>query len=101
MPKQGTEKIVTTTTTRAVLVSFSEDRTAITLSAIGADCYVTADPNASGTSGLKITVGQVPTVLCLCHMGLWVRKQLFVFTSAGAGTVWVGEGFEPWPAPRS
>ena len=86
------------TVTASVAVSSSEDRTALTLTAVGADIFVTPNAGGSGTDGLRISAGAVATVLCGCHQGDFVRKQLFAFTSAGTGTLAVIEGFETWPS---
>lgn len=85
------------TTTLSVICSQSETRTALTFTATTADVFISPDPNQGSGEGLRITAGQVITMICGCHQGDFVRRQLFARTTVGTANLYVIEGFEPWP----
>jgi len=80
----------------ALVIPASPKRRSLTITAIGGNVFLSNKSDVTVTSGLKITDGQVATLLCSCHCGQFVCEQLFGIASA-ACVITVIEGFDEWP----
>lgn len=99
-PKACAFGSVVVTNAAAQAIGGAPGRRSLTLTAVGGNIFISNRPDVSVTTGLKITDGQVATLLCACHVGGFVCENIFAIGSGASQRLNFIEGFEEWPETK-
>lgn len=94
--RPATFQVVTTGAALAQVLAGDVERTGLVLAALTNNVFITSEPGAAAGVGLPILTAAQPLTLCRCHSGDWVSQRLFAASPAGAASLVIIEGFQPW-----